>query len=244
MERSYAHLSSVRLTQREFFNSVFLLMGAGLATTAFVTFLVSYNETWMSALFYTYQGTNSDGETVTKFGASGWWWLASAFELLMVIAISWGGVANISLRVGIPLFGFYAALNGFTLAPVIYAYTEASVAKVFLITAITFCGCALWGYTTKHDLTGLGGFFLYALIGLLVTMVVNLIVGSPAMDMIVSLVAVVLFAALTAYDIQKLRALHTNSTNHEGIVVLGALTFYLDFINMFLHLLKFFGVRK
>lgn len=243
--RNYTATGGVSLTQREFFNQVFQLMGVGLAITAFVTYLLAWNEGLMNSLFSTYQGVDSDGEPMTKYGISAWWWIAAAMQLGMVFWLAGSSLmTKINVQTGMIVFGLYAALTGVTLAPVIYMYTEASVAKVFLITAITFSGCALWGYTTKRDLTGMGGFFLYALIGLIVAMLINFIFQSPMMDYLVSCAAVVIFAGLTAYDIQKLREMHSERSEHSGLVVYGALTFYLDFINLFIHLLRLFGQRK
>lgn len=238
------HEAGARLSQREFFNAVFLLMGAGLAITAFVAFLISSNETWMAALFHLYEKTDSAGKVTTTWTASGWWFLAAGAQLILVFSLSGERMVRLNWQAGASIFAVYAALNGLTLAPVIAAYTAASVTQVFLITAITFAGCALWGYTTKRDMTSMGGFFLFALIGLLVAMVMNLIFQSTQMDTLISLVAILLFAALTAYDIQKLRVLHQNTENHNGIVIYGALTFYLDFINLFIHLLRLIGIRK
>lgn len=243
--QNYENTGGVSLTQRQFFNQVFQLMGVGLAITAVVTYILAGNEGLMNSLFSSYQGVDSDGEPMTKYGISTWWWIAAALQLGMVFYLAGGTMmSKISAQTGMVIFGIYAALTGVTFAPVIYMYTEASVAKVFLITAITFTGCALWGYTTKRDLTGMGGFFLYALIGLIVAMLVNSIFQSPVMDYLVSSVAILIFAGLTAYDIQKLRQMHSQSREHSGLVVYGALSFYLDFINLFIHLLRIFGTRK
>jgi FtsH-binding integral membrane protein len=228
----------------EFMSHVFAMMAAGLFITASVGYLIALDEATLSWLFHTYEGLNDEGETVRKFAASGWWWGAAAVQLVMVLFMaSFGRVGHVPLFVGTPLFLCFAALNGVTLAPVLYAYTAVSVAKVFLITAIAFTACAIWGWTTKRDLTGLGSFFLYALIGLLVALVVNLFFQSPLMDYGVSILAVLLFAALTTYDMQMLRELHAQSRDHSGLVVSGALALYLDFLNMFLHLLRLFGVK-
>ncbi|MCB9811573.1 Bax inhibitor-1/YccA family protein [Candidatus Nomurabacteria bacterium] len=233
------------LSQQEFFEKTFLLMGLGLLITAAIAYYIALDTANMAALFNTFETINDEGETVTEFSASGWWWLAAIGQLGMVLVISGrSSMANMSAGTGTVLFVIFAALNGITIAPVLYAYTAASVAKVFLITSITFGGCALWGMTTKRDLTGMGTFFLYALIGLLVTMIVNAFFGSPTMDYVISFAAILLFAALTAFDMQKLCQMHGERMDHSGLVVYGALTLYLDFINLFLHLLRFFGVKK
>lgn len=237
-------VSDSRMELGTFMNNVFAMMAAGLFVTAIVAYMITFNEGTMSWLFHTYPGLNDEGETVTKHAASGWWLGAAITQFLMVIFMSsFGRVGHTPLVIGTPIFLLFAALNGITLAPVLYAYTAVSVTKVFLITAITFCGCALWGWTTKTDLTGMASFFLYCLIGLLVAMVVNFMFGSPSMDYVISIAAVLLFAALIAFDMQMLRDMHAKSDDHSGLVVSGALALYLDFINMFLHLLRLFGVK-
>lgn len=229
-----------------FFTNVFWVMSIGLALTGAITMWISQDQNLMKSLFglYTYM---DEGKSKTGFTASGWWWLAVAVELVMVIAISWGGVAK-SLSVGscLLLFMGYAALNGVTLSPAIYAYTTASVTKVFFITAGTFGTCALFGAVTRINLLPLSGFFLMALIGLLIVLVVNLFYSSPMIDFLVSSVAVLLFAGLTAFDMQKLREMYDDSSPDmvPNLVVYGALTLYLDFLNMFLHLLRIFGIKK
>lgn len=241
--RSHA-ISGAQMELTDFMNNVFAMMAAGLFVTAAVGYMIALNENTLSWLFHTYQALDDDGETVTKFSASGWWWAAAGMQLVMVLFMSsFGRVGYVPLAIGTPLFLAFAALNGVTLAPVLYAYTAVSVAKVFLITAITFTSCAIWGWTTKRDMTGMGSFFLYALLGLIVAMVVNFFFQSPLMDYGVSIIAVLLFAALTAFDMQMLRKMHAASDDHSGLVVSGALALYLDFLNMFLHLLRLFGVK-
>ncbi len=233
-----------QMTQQKFFESVLLLMGFGLVVTATVAYLITWDGASMSALFSVTQTVDGNGESTPNVGASTIWWVAAILQIVMVMAISWGGLGkNMSFSIGIPLFVFYAGLNGITIAPVLFAYTAASVAKVFLITGVTFLGCALWGITTKRDLTGMSTFFMYALIGLIVAMVVNLIFRAPLMDYLVSVAAIMLFAGLTGYDMQMLRRLYNEGGNQDGLVVYGALSLYLDFINLFLHFLRLFGVR-
>ncbi len=233
-------------TLQGFLTDVFWAMAFGLAITAIVTLVISQSDTMMSSLYHLREQVGADGK-VTILTEISWWWITAAIiELGLVIVLSWTGVAGtMTAGVGISLFAFYAALNGFTMAPVIFAYTMTSVTKVFFITTIMFGGCAIWGHTTKTDLTGLGSFFLMALVGLIVALVVNAFFRSPIMDYLVSIAAVLLFAGLTAYDMQKLRAMYEEQGGYTiGLVVYGALTLYLDFINMFLHLLRLFGSKK
>lgn len=247
MERIQRRNSSLGtyLSQHEFFVKTFQLMGLGLFITAAVAYYLAMDVAKMSLLFKTVETINSEGASVNSFTASGWWWGAAIGQLAMVLVISGrASLSNMNAPTGMFLFAAFAALNGITIAPALYAYTAASVAKVFLITSITFMGCALWGMTTKRDLTGMSTFFLYALIGLLVTMIVNAFFGSPTTDYLISFAAILLFAAITAFDMQMLRQMHSERTDHNGLVVYGALTLYLDFINLFIHLLRFFGIKK
>ena len=230
---------------RLFFLYTFWIMAAGLLVTALVANYVQGNEVLFASLTHLTEVVNDDGETVQKFGASGLWWTAAILELVLVVVLAtFGASKRIGFGMAVFLFAVYAALNGFTLAPVLYMYTEASVAKVFFITAGTFGCSAYWGHVTKRSLLSLQGFFMQALIGLLIVLVVNMFFSSPMMDVLVSGAAVLLFIGLTAFDMQKLRAMYDEEGWSPGLAVYGALTLYLDFINMLIHLLRLFGQRK
>ncbi len=242
----YASSSVSESGLTRYYSNVFLVMAIGLAITGAVTLSLSHSQDMMKTLFglYTYV---EDGKNKTGFTASMWWWIASVVELLLVIGMSWGTLGkSMSVGASVIMFALYSALNGVTLAPAIYAYTDASVAMVFFITAGTFGACALFGYVTKINLLPMSGFFLIGLIGLLVALVVNFFFHSPAIDFAISGSAVLLFAGLTAYDMQKLREMYSEASDDDvpRLVVYGALTLYLDFINMFIHLLRIFGVKK
>ena len=144
--------------------------------------------------------------------------------------------------------GIFAALNGLSLGSIFLVYTAASIAKTFFITASTFGAMSLYGYSTKKDLTGLGSFAYMGLIGLIIASLINVFLRSAALDFAVSLIGVGIFTALTAYDTQKLKSIYygmNGSAARAGnIAVYGALTLYLDFINLFTMLLHFVGVRK
>lgn len=144
--------------------------------------------------------------------------------------------------------GIFAALNGLSLGSIFLVYTAVSIAKTFFITASTFGAMSLYGYSTKKDLTGLGSFAYMGLIGLIIASLVNIFLRSPALDFTVSFIGVGIFTILTAWDTQKLKALYysMNGTTAKAgnIAVYGALTLYLDFINLFTMLLHFVGVRK
>ncbi len=150
------------------------------------------------------------------------------------------------------LFWSFIVLEGFSLGYVSLLYTGQSIARVFLITAITFSACAFYGYTTKRDLSPLSTFFMIALIGLLVTMIVNLFMQSTTLHYAISAIGVLLFAGITAWDVQRLKNTYLQlsqmgsaaSAMLSRSVVLGALSLYINFLNMFLFMLQFFGDRK
>lgn len=145
------------------------------------------------------------------------------------------------------VFFLYSVLMGISLAPVVLAYTGASMARVFLITAATFGSMSLYGYTTKRDLTSWGAFLRMGLWGVIIAVVVNFFMQSAALDYALSFVIVALFVGLTAYDTQKIRQIYMSydSEDMQGRkVVVGALSLYLDFINLFMALLRIMGDRR
>ncbi|HWP61797.1 MAG TPA: Bax inhibitor-1/YccA family protein [Candidatus Paceibacterota bacterium] len=232
-------------TFQQFMTYVFAVMMLGLATTGLAAELISNSPGMMASLFRTYTHM-VDGKLKSDFAASGWWYFAAGSELLLVIVMSWRGLnSSITLGRGLLLFGVFSGLNGITLAPVLYAYTGTSVVRVFFITSAMFGGCALWGLTTKYDLRGLGSFFLAGLIGILVALIVSAFYQAPAMDYAISVLGVLLFAGLIAFDVQKLEQAYDENegTYTPGLVVWGALALYLDFLNMFLFLLRLFGIK-
>ena len=152
---------------------------------------------------------------------------------------------KISPRAAVIGFSVYSALNGLTLSYIFLVYTQASIASVFLMTAATFAAVSLYGWTLKRDLSSLGSFFVMALIGLIIASLVNMFLRSTALEWVISYAGVGLFIALTAYDTQQLKAIHrAHPDAPEQIAILGALKLYLDFINMFIFLLRIFGRRR
>jgi hypothetical protein len=141
----------------------------------------------------------------------------------------------------------YAALVGVTFAPLLLVYTGTSVAQVFFITAATFGGMSLWGYTTRRDLTGFGSFLFMGLIGIIIASLVGFFVKSSMLQWVISVAGVVIFTGLTAYDTQKIKEMYV--ANDDGTAmgrkaIFGALSLYLDFINLFLMLLRLLGSRR
>lgn len=168
-------------------------------------------------------------------------------EFGLVIAIS-GAIHKISLQTATLLFVLYSVVNGLTLSFIFLVYTMTSITSVFFITAGTFAVMAFIGYTTKTDLSSMGKLLLMALVGIIIATVVNMFVHSNGLQMIVSYVGVLVFVGLTAYDSQKIKQMLLQADNmSEGaqkIALLGALSLYLDFINLFLYLLRIFGKRE
>ena len=168
-------------------------------------------------------------------------------EFGLVIAIS-AAINKLSLTTATLLFILYSVINGATLSFIFAVYTMSSIASVFFITAGTFAVMAVVGYTTKKDLTSMGKILLMALIGIIIATVVNIFLKSTGLEMIVSYLGVLIFVGLTAYDSQKIKLmLQTAPDAGEGaqkLALLGALSLYLDFINLFIYLLRIFGRRE
>ncbi|HEX7743216.1 MAG TPA: Bax inhibitor-1/YccA family protein [Sphingobium sp.] len=165
--------------------------------------------------------------------------------LVFVMVLSFG-LARLSTVATQAIYWAYAATMGLSLSTIFLMYTQTSIAQTFFATAAAFVGLSLWGYTTKKDLSGFGTFLIMGVVGLLVASLINLFMRSSAMDMIISFIGVLLFADLTAFDTQKIKSIYVHVAGTEMVgksVVMGALNLYLDFINMFLFLLRFMGNR-
>jgi uncharacterized protein len=217
----------------EFVRSVYNWMSIGLALTGFVALYVSSNDALMRILF-------SNPLLLI---------ILIIAQLGLVFSVS-GMVHKMSAGTATSLFVLYAALNGVTLSFIFLAYTQASIVSTFFICAGTFVGCSIYGWTTKRDLTSFGGFLMMGLIGIIIASLVNMFIRSNAMTMMISYIGVFVFVGLTAYDTQKLKnmALTQPAGVDAGVVrkgaILGALSLYLDFINLFLMLLRIFGQSR
>lgn len=174
-----------------------------------------------------------------------WGLVIGEFALVMAI---YGAIGRLSATAAALLFVLYSIVNGATLSVIFLAYTMTSIASVFFITAGTFAVMAFIGYTTKTDLTSFGKMLMMGLIGIILATVVNIFIGSSMLNMIVSYVGVVVFVGLTAYDSQKIKNLlyqvDNMSEEAQKLALLGSLTLYLDFINLFLMLLRIFGGNR
>jgi len=176
-------------------------------------------------------------------------WVIMFAPLIMVFAF--GAMINRLSAAGAQLFFYaFAAVMGLSISWIFAVFTGFSITQTFLITSISFAGLSLWGYTTNKDISGWGSFLIMGLIGLIVASIVNIFLGSPAIMFAISVIGVLIFAALTAYDTQKIKTdyiQHAQSMDSEWLgksAIMGALNLYLDFINLFMFLLQFLGNRE
>jgi FtsH-binding integral membrane protein len=164
-------------------------------------------------------------------------------ELGLVFFLSFR-ITKMSAGTAAGSFLVYSVLNGLTLSVIFFAYTQASIVSAFATTAATFGAMSIYGHVTKKDLTSWGSFFMMGVIGLILAGVINIFLKSSALDMTISVIGVFVFLGLTAYDTQKLKAYATAGELRENLAVIGALSLYLDFINLFLFMLRLFGGRR
>ena len=217
---------------RAYMNKVYGLMSVAMVLTGAVAWAVGTNEMLLAAVF---------GSPVK--------WLVMFAPLVMVFAF--GAMINKMSAAAAQLFFYaFAAAMGLSISYIFAVYTGVSIAQTFFVTAIAFAGTSLYGYTTKRDLSGWGRFLMMGVIGLLVAMIVNLFLGSPAIMFAVSSLGVLIFAALTAYDTQRLKNDYIQHAQYgdqewlEKSAIMGALSLYINFINMFMFLLQFLGQRE
>ena len=221
---------------RSYMLRVYNFMAGGLCLTGVAAWLVA--NTSLLGVFF----------EITPQGASlsGLGWLALIAPLIMVFAFSWVVSSGTAKQVQM-LFWGYSLLMGVSLTPAFLLYTQSSLVRVFLITAGSFGALSLYGYTTKKDLSGLGSFLIMGLFGLIIASIVNIFVKSSGLDWALSFIGVGIFAGLTAFDSQRIRTIYSSADSDETLTkkaLMGALSLYLDFINLFLYLLRFMGDRK
>ena len=169
------------------------------------------------------------------------------FAPLGVVMYMSFGIRNMSASRAQTMFWVFAVLMGLSLSTIFLQYTGASIARVFFITASTFGAMSIYGYTTKRDLTGMGSFLMMGLIGIIIASIVNMFMQSPALYFAISILGVLIFVGLTAYDTQKIKNMYNAYDTAESSskkAIMGALTLYLDFINLFIMLLRLFGQRR
>ena len=238
MERDYASLQSGYRSEaalsQSFLSNVFAWMFAGLLMTSIVSYLFAANDNLLSLLY------NESGRTMLGYIVL---FAPIGFVLLMSL-----GINKFSYVTLIVLFMSYAALMGMSLSFIFMLYTSSSIFSTFAISAGMFGVMAIYGYTTKTDLTKMGNILMMALVGIIIASLVNFFLKSGMMSYIISLISVVIFTGLTAYDVQKLKRIGTGveygSEAAGKLSIMGALSLYLDFINLFLAMLRLFGNRK
>ncbi|MEA3081313.1 MAG: uncharacterized protein QOD54_981 [Sphingomonadales bacterium] len=218
---------------RSYMLSVYNYMASGVLLTGII-----------ALLFAPYAGQvliSASGRGMSPLG-----WIIILSPLAIVFAMSFGAAR---MRTGTLqlLFWAFAALMGLSMSTIFLVYTGASIAQTFFATSAAYLGLSLYGYTTKRDLSGFGTFLIMGVVGILVAMLVNLFLHSTAMALAISVIGVLLFASLTAYDTQRIKSMYfqVQGTEMAGkTVIMGALTLYLDFINMFQFLLSLMGNRR
>ncbi|MFK5925925.1 MAG: Bax inhibitor-1/YccA family protein [Desulfuromusa sp.] len=226
------HIASAPITiTNTFFRKVYLWMTAGLAVTALASFLMLSNQAAQQLIF---------GNRMVFYG------LIFA-ELGLVIALS-AAINRISATTATLMFLGYSTLNGVTFAAIFLIYTHSSIASAFLVTAGTFGAMSVYGYATKRDLTGFSSFLFMGLVGIIIASVVNMFLHSELIYWITSYIGVFVFVGLTAYDTQKIKQIgqagFANEQDRHKAAIIGALRLYLDFINLFLMLLRIMGNRR
>ena len=221
--------SDVDTGLRDYMLKIYNYMTLGLGITGVIAYVIGNNPVLLSTIF-----------------GSGMQWLLIIAQFGLVLYLS-ARIHKMPTKTAQVLFFLYSVLTGLTFSALFMAYTFESLARVFFITSSLFGSMSIYGYVTKRDLTGMGSFLFMGLIGLIITSVVNMFLQSSVLMFITSVIGVLIFTGLTAYDTQKLKHMYYqvgNSELAENYAVSGALTLYLDFINLFLYLLRFLGNRR
>lgn len=222
-----ASTAETDLRVRTFVRSVYAWMFGGLLLTAFAAVWVVSSPAMQQLVFGT---------------PLRWVLLIAEFGLVVVLSAA---LNRLSAAAAASMFLVFSLLNGLTLSVILFAYTRASLTQAFLVAAGTFGAMSVYGMVTKRDLTSWGSFFFMGLIGIVLASVVNIFVRSSALDFGISVIGVLIFTGLTAWDTQKLKAYATvTGPMQENLAIIGALSLYLDFINLFLMLLRLFGDRR
>ncbi len=229
MSRAQAEAAAVDAGLRAYMLRVYNYMCVALALTGAVAFFVSTSPTLLQAIY----GTPL-------------MWVVFLAPLGMVFFLS-ARIHKMSAGTAQTMFWIFAGLVGLSLASIFIVYTGASVARTFFITAGAFAGLSLVGYTTKKDLSGMRTFLFMGVIGLIIAMVVNMFIGSSGLQLLISVVGVLIFAGLTAYDTQQIKLMYYEADSGEVATkksIIGALRLYLDFLNMFIFLMHILGVAR
>jgi uncharacterized protein len=218
---------------RSYMLSVYNYMASGVLLTGIV------------ALLFSRGGLESPAATLILAGGPlAWIIMLSPLAFIMVLSF---GINRLSTGTAQALFWVFAVVMGLSMSTIFLRFTGASIAQTFFATSAAFAGLSLWGYTTKKDLSGMGTFLIMGVVGLLVAMIINIFLQSSAMAFAISAIGVLLFAGLTAYDTQRIKSMYAYVAGTDMMgktVIMGALSLYLDFVNMFTFLLNFMGSRE
>ena len=207
-------------------SKTFLWMCFGLLITFITGYFVAHNEVMLENIY------------------GGWgYWIFVIVELLLVIVLS-ARIMRMKPATAKACFLLYSFVSGLTFASIFVYYAIDSIMIIFLVAAIIFAVMAIIGYTTNVDLTRIGTYLFFALVAVLVVALINIFIGSSMLAMIISIVCVLIFIGITAYDVQKIKALENSGLPKENLAIYGALDLYLDFINLFIHLLSIFGKSR
>jgi len=238
MSGDQAHAAEIDVGLREYMLRIYNYMASGLALTGIIAYAAANTPAVLNMLYVI--GPNGVAQPTMLA------WVAMLSPLAFVLALSFG-INRMQASTAQAVFWAFSAVMGLSLAHIFLSYTGASIARVFFITSGTFAGMSLYGYTTKRDLTGWGSFLFMGLIGIIIASIVNIFLQSSAMQFVISVIGVLIFVGLTAYDTQKIKSMYMESDESSVIhkkAIMGALTLYLDFINLFLMLLRLFGDRR
>ena len=230
-QNAYAQSQSTAIDAglREYMMKVYNYMTSGLAISGLVAWGFSQSPALMGAIYGT-----------------GLQWVVMLAPLGFIFFLG-ARLQKMSLSAAQMTFWAFAAVMGMSMSYIFIVYTGVSIVRVFLITCSTFAAMSIYGYTTKRDLTKLGSFLMMGLIGIIIASLVNIFLKSSMMYFVISIIGVLVFVGLTAYDTQKIKNMYVSSDSGEVIgkkAVMGALTLYLDFINLFIMLLRLFGQRR
>jgi FtsH-binding integral membrane protein len=229
MTRAQAASADIDVGLRQYMLRVYNYMTGGLALTGIIAYVVGTNPALLQAVYGTPLA-----------------WVVMFAPLVLVMVFSFR-LQKMSVGAAQAVFWAFAALMGLSISYIFAVYTGVSIARVFFITAGTFAAMSLYGYTTSRDLTGFGSFLFMGLIGIIIASIVNMFLASSALAFAVSVIGVLIFTGLTAYDTQRIKSMYSEldaSDIASKKAIMGALQLYLDFINLFLMLLRLFGNRN
>lgn len=228
---------------RAYMLKVYNYMASGVALTGIVALALSKSPETLS-LFY--KLVDIGGGRVAIQGMTGLGWIAMLSPLAFILVMNFG-INKLSTRALQGIFWAFATCFGISLTTVLFQYTGESVVRTFFVTAAAFGALSLYGYTTKKSLSGMGTFLMMGLFGIIIASVVNMFLGSSMLDFIISVGGVLIFSALTAYDTQRIKESYYMMATGEAVnkgAIMGAVRLYLDFVNLFLFLLRFMGNRN